>query len=221
MFQMNNCAKSFWNPCINVEVMAWTSSSYVHLIFWPSSVTLTFNLSEQMFQITNVPDYFEIMHKCRCCALDKLNLWPFYHLAIKCDLDLQSTYTIVSNEQLCQIILKSMHKCRCYGLDKLNLWPFYHLAFKCDLDFQSTWTNVSNGTSTPQREQLCQIILKPMHKCSSPGAQTKKKRFDNPVDQHIHSCYHRFWPGDISRKAQETHNWPSAHGSNFYRWNAC
>ena len=40
-----------WNPCINVQVMARTSSTYEHFITWPSSVTLTFNLPEQMFQI--------------------------------------------------------------------------------------------------------------------------------------------------------------------------
>ena len=30
--------------------------------------------------------------------------------------------------------------------------------------------------------------------------------FGNPLDQNIHFCYNRFWPGDISRKAQETQN---------------
>ena len=40
----------------------------------------------------------------------------------------------------------------------------------------------------------------------------------NPVDQNIHSCFYIFWPGDISRKAQEIRNLPSAHLSNFYRW---
>ena len=30
--------------------------------------------------------------------------------------------------------------------------------------------------------------------------------FGNPVDQNVHSCHNRFWPGDISRKAQETQN---------------
>ena len=30
-------------------------------------------------------------------GLDKLNLWPFYHLIIKCDLDLQPTWTNISN----------------------------------------------------------------------------------------------------------------------------
>ena len=42
--------------------------------------------------------------------------------------------------------------------------------------------------------------------------------FGNPVDQIIRSRYYTFWPGDISRKAQETQNLPSAHLSNFYWW---
>ena len=111
------------------------------------------------------------MHKCRRYSPDKIN-----HLTFSCDLDLQPTWTNISNgtatpqeEQLCQIILKSMHKCRSYGQDKLSLLPFYHLTFKCDLDLPHTWINVSNGTATPQREQLCQIILKSMHECRSYG----------------------------------------------------
>ena len=51
LFQMNNCAKLFWNPCTNV----------------------------------------------RSYGPDKLNLWPFYHLTFKCDLDLRYTWTNVSN----------------------------------------------------------------------------------------------------------------------------
>ena len=46
-----NCAKLFWNPCINIEVMARTSSIHNHFIIWPPVVTWTFNVSEQMFQI--------------------------------------------------------------------------------------------------------------------------------------------------------------------------
>ena len=41
----------------------------------------------------------------------------------------------------------------------------------------------------------------------SSGAQRKKEvrspllvEFGNPVDQNIHSCYYRFWPGGISKK---------------------
>ena len=36
------------------------------------------------------------MHKCRSYGLDKFNLWPFYHLTFKCDLDLQPTQINVS-----------------------------------------------------------------------------------------------------------------------------
>ena len=88
--------------------------------------------------------------------LNKYFKWHFY----------SSRTTIVPNYQ---IILKSMHKCTTYGPDNLSLWPFYHLTFKSDLDRQPTWTNVSNGTSAPQGQQLCQIILKYMHKCASYG----------------------------------------------------
>ena len=51
LFKENNCAKLFWNSYINVEVMARTSSIYDHFIIWPSSVTLIFNLSWEMFQM--------------------------------------------------------------------------------------------------------------------------------------------------------------------------
>ena len=47
----NNCATLVWNPCINVEVMAHTSSIYDHFIIWPSSVVLKFHLSKQMPQM--------------------------------------------------------------------------------------------------------------------------------------------------------------------------
>ena len=50
VFEMKNCAKLFWNPCINVQVIVWTSSIYDHFLIWPSSVTLTFNVPEQMFR---------------------------------------------------------------------------------------------------------------------------------------------------------------------------
>ena len=51
LFKANNCAKLFWNPYINVEVMVQTSSIFDHFIIWPSSVTLIFNLSWEMFQM--------------------------------------------------------------------------------------------------------------------------------------------------------------------------
>ena len=138
----NNCAKLFWNPCINVQVMAQTSSIYEY----------------------------------------------FCDLTFKCDLDLQPTLRNVSNdtatfqgEQLCQIILKPMHKHRSYGPEKLNLWPFHNLTFKYDL--QPNSTDVSNGTSTLQGKQLCQFILKSMHKCTSYGLD--KSRW--MPTQHTHT----------------------------------
>ena len=37
------------------------------------------------------------------------------------------------------------------------------------LTFNLPEKNVSNGTSPPQGQQLCKIILKSMHKCTSYG----------------------------------------------------
>ena len=161
MFQMallllkeNTCAKLFWNPCINVEVLAQTSSIYDCFIIWPLSMTLTFNLPKQMFQMA------PLLLKENICA--KLLRNPCINVEVMAqttsiyDHYFQPTPTNVSNgtttpqgEHLCKIILKSMHKCRSYGPDNLHLWPFYHLTFKCDLDLQPTETNVSNGTTTP------------------------------------------------------------------------
>ena len=53
LLQGNNCATLFWNPCINVQVMLPTSSIHVydHFDLYLTPVTLTFNLSEKMFQM--------------------------------------------------------------------------------------------------------------------------------------------------------------------------
>ena len=52
-------------------------------------------------------------------------IWPFYCLTFMCDLDLQPTWTNVSNKQLCQIILKA-----CLNVEVMartgsiyDLWP--------------------------------------------------------------------------------------------------
>ena len=50
LLQENNC-QIISKSIINVKGMAWTSSIYDHFIIWPSRVTLTFNLPEQMFQM--------------------------------------------------------------------------------------------------------------------------------------------------------------------------
>ena len=114
------------------------------------------------------------MHKCTSYGPDKLNIWPFWPLFDPCDLSLLTTWKNVSNgtstrgKQLCKIILKSMYKCTSYGPDKLNIWPFWPLFDPCDLDLLTIWKNVSNETST-RGQQLCKIILKSMHKCTSYG----------------------------------------------------
>ena len=101
LLKKNNCATLFLNLCINIEVMAQTSSKYDYFIIWPSSVTLTLNLPEQMlrFALLRVRENkcAELfwnpiwMHKCRSYVPNKLNLLPLYHLTIKCDLQLTRT----------------------------------------------------------------------------------------------------------------------------------
>ena len=58
MFQMalllledNNCANLFWNPCMNVQVMARSSSIYDHFDLHLTPVTLTFNIPKKLFQM--------------------------------------------------------------------------------------------------------------------------------------------------------------------------
>ena len=51
LLEDNDCAKLLWNPCINVQVMAQTSSIYDHFDLYLTPVTLTFNLLEKMFQM--------------------------------------------------------------------------------------------------------------------------------------------------------------------------
>ena len=98
LFEDNNCAKLFWNPYINVQVMARTSSIYDHFDRYLTTVTLTFNLPEKMFQMALfllegnncAKIILKSMHKCTSYGPDKL-FWPFWHLFDPYDLDLQPT----------------------------------------------------------------------------------------------------------------------------------
>ena len=191
LLKENNCAILFWNPCINVDDIARTSS-----IIWPSVVTFQSNWTnvsngtatpqeEQLCQVT-----LKSMHKCRSYGTDKLNLLPFYHLTFKCDLDLPHTWINVSNgtatpqgEQLCQIILKSMHNCMSYGWDKRNI---------CDLQvwhWPSTYLKCFKWLFSARRRQLCQIILKSMHKCRSYGLD-KSGLMHAHTHALMHACTH-------------------------------
>ena len=100
LLEKNNYARLFWNPCINVEVIAQISSIYCHFIIWPSSVTLTFNLPEHMFQMALL-----LLKKNNCAKL----FWNLcinvgfmaetssIYVTFKCDIDLQPTLKKVSN----------------------------------------------------------------------------------------------------------------------------
>ena len=49
--RLKNKTKLFWNPCINVPVMAQTSSIYDNCDLHLTPMTLTFNLRTKMFQM--------------------------------------------------------------------------------------------------------------------------------------------------------------------------
>ena len=152
---------------------------YDHFTVWPSSETLAFNLTEQLFQMALL-----LLKEHNCVIL-------FWNPCINVE-DIARTSSIIwpsvmtltfsLPEQMFQVALllpKKNNYARLFWNPCINIedmartssiyWPFYHLTFKCDLDLPHTWINVSNGTATPQREQLCQIILKSMHKCRSYG----------------------------------------------------
>ena len=163
-FQMNNCARLFWHPCINVEVMVHASSIYDHFIIWRDLQPTRTNVSNGTWpstylnkcfkwhcyssKRTTVPNYFEIhkqmlklwpwQDKCFTILSFDLQVWPWPSTHLNKFSNGTATH---QGEQLCKVILKSMHKCRSFGPDKLNLWPSYHLTFKCDLDLQPTWKN--------------------------------------------------------------------------------
>ena len=150
MFQMNNCAKLFWNTCINVKVKARQAQFRTILSFdlqvwaWQSKyLNKCFKSHFYSSRRTNVPNNLKSMHKCRSSGLDKLYSWSFYHLTLKWDLDLRPNWTNVSNGTYTpqgEILMKSMHKYRSSGPDKLNLWPF--LSFDLQVwPWPSTYQN--------------------------------------------------------------------------------
>ena len=119
-------------------VMARTSSLYDHFISWPSSVTVTFNLPDQMFKIAllNLKEnncakilwnpciniqamtwtssiYNRVMIWLSSVTLTVKVPEQMFQMAL-----LQCTF---QGQRLCHIILKSineMHKCTSYGPDK-------------------------------------------------------------------------------------------------------
>ena len=83
MFQMNNCAKLFWNSCINVQVIVCGQAHFMTIFSfdfqvcpWPSTYL------NQCFKWTTVPFFLlKSMHKCKVMAwtssiYDHFIIWP-------------------------------------------------------------------------------------------------------------------------------------------------
>ena len=124
----------FWNPCINVQVMAQTSSIYEHFDLYLTPETLTFNLPEKMFQVTLLLLEGNICAKLfwnPCINVQVMLQTSSIHVYDHFDLHL-TPVTLTFNlpkkcfkwhfssqgQQLCQIVWKSMHYCTNYGPDK-------------------------------------------------------------------------------------------------------
>ena len=211
MFQMalllleNICIQLFWNPFMNVEFMAQTSSIYDHFIIWPSRMILTFNLPEQMFQMALLllkkNNYAKLFWN-PCINVEFMaqtsSIYDhFIILTFKCDLDLQPTRTNASNgtatpqgDQLCQFILKFIHKCRSYGPDKLNLcnfqvwpWPSTYLkkmtqmAFLLikDNNYARLFWNLCMNVEVMVRTNTDRHKYTRMHTCTKAHTYTEQK----------------------------------------------
>ena len=126
----------FWNPWINVQVMVRTSLIYDHFNLYLTPVTLTFNLSEKMFQMALL-----LLQGNNCAKLfwnrcinvqvmlgtSSINVFDHFDLYLT---PVTLTFNLTKNvsngisppqgQQLCQIVVKSMHYCKNYGPDKFG-----------------------------------------------------------------------------------------------------
>ena len=126
---------------------------------WLLSVTLTFNLPEQLFQMALL-----LLRENNCAKVfrnpcinvevmtqrNSINFRPFYCLTFKCDLVHQPTWKNVSNgtsipqgEQLCQILWKCRLKCWINDPDKSR--RMHTLTHACTLHtrmYHIHWTEV-------------------------------------------------------------------------------
>ena len=190
----NNCAKLFWNPCINVPVMARTSSIYDHFELYLTPMSLTFNLPEKMFQMALL-----LLKDNNCaklfwnsCMNYKLwprqaqymtiltfiwPLWPWPSTYLKKCFKWHFSSSRATTVQNYFIIHAYMYKL-CSGQAQYMfmtiltfIWPLW--------PWPSTYLKyVSKGTSPPQGQQLCQIVLKSMHYYTSYGPENPDGRTD-------------------------------------------
>ena len=87
LFDYNNYAILFWIPCINVPVMARTSSIYDHFdIFWPlwpwpSTFLKMFKMALLLLKDNSCAKLFlKSMHKCTSYGPDKVNICDHFDL---------------------------------------------------------------------------------------------------------------------------------------------
>ena len=179
--------------------MARQSQFMTICLIWPSSVTLTFNLPEQLFQMAllllkenncaklfrnsciNVQVMapgFSLRGGRRPKRLPQTIFWPPQILfwAFKCIQMLKNWLPQTDFWPLTKILIENPVARASSIYDHLN-----HLSFKFDLDLQPNWTNVSFCTSTPQG----QIILKSMCKCTS--YDPDKLGWMHTCTMHVHT----------------------------------
>ena len=202
-FLFSKTTKLFWNPCINVQVMVRISSIYDHFDIYLTSVTLTFNLPEKMFQIALLllegnncaKSFWNLCINVQVTAgqaqymtiltfIWPLWLWPSTYLK-----NVSNGTSPPRGQQLCKIISKSMHKCTSYGRTS-SIYDHFDIYLTPVTLTLNLLKNVSNGTFRPQGQQLCQIVLKSMHYCTSYGPD-KSGRTDArthwPTDAHSYT----------------------------------
>ena len=134
LLEDNNCAKVFWNPCINVPVMARASSIYTHFDLYLTPMILTFTLTDKKFKshfsssrTTTAKSFWNPCIKVQVMARTSsiYDYFDLYLTPVTLTFNLPDLFfsngTYHRGQQLCNIILKSMHKCTSYGLDKLNI----------------------------------------------------------------------------------------------------
>ena len=173
----------FWNSCINVPIMARTSSIYDHLTFiwplwpWPSTyLKKGFKWLFSFSRTTTVQNYF--WNSCINVQVmaQKSSIYDHFDLYLTpVTLTFNLSEKNVSNGtsppqgQLCKIILKSINKCTSHGPDKLNIWPFWPLLDPCDLDLQPIWKMFQMALFLLKDNNCAKLFLKFMHKCTSYG----------------------------------------------------
>ena len=178
LFQLehNNCAKLFWNPCINVPVMARQAQFMTILIFiwplwlWPSTY-LKKMLQMALFLLkdnNSAKFILKSVHKCTSYGPDEFNIWPFWPLFDPCDLDLQPTWKNVSNGACpLRATTAKLFWNPCINVQVMARTSSIHVYDHSDLYLTSVTTfnlpkkNVSNDTSPLKGNNCAKLFWNP------------------------------------------------------------